>query len=208
MGFWLFGFLSVAPAVLKLNMKKMRRNLPPCRSIRGRGTNIAALLFFFLFLDNLLRRAEGQGWKGFWPCSERFEVVVLFGMLSLVAQLCTGRELSAASIESTPETMTVTFDFSRTHDSFDHGDFFFNQSGDAPTDTRFRSDAKTAVNFQVFPSLTFAPTYEFFYCANKVQQHWFWENQASIQMKVRFDFWNRRHPLDQFKYKAPASPSK
>ena len=49
------------------------------------GYNIAALLFFFLFLDNLLRRAEGQGWKGFWPCSGRFEVVVLFGMLSLVA---------------------------------------------------------------------------------------------------------------------------
>ena len=49
------------------------------------GYNIAALLFFFLFLDNLMRRAEGQGWKGFWPCSGRFEVVVLFGMLSLVA---------------------------------------------------------------------------------------------------------------------------
>src|SRR6266700_871932 len=50
------------------------------------GYNIAALLFFFLFLDNLLRRVEGQGWKGFWPCSGRLEVVVLFGMLSLVAQ--------------------------------------------------------------------------------------------------------------------------
>jgi hypothetical protein len=31
------------------------------------GYNIAALLFFFLFSDNLLRRIEGQGWKGFWP---------------------------------------------------------------------------------------------------------------------------------------------
>ncbi|PYT64552.1 MAG: hypothetical protein DMG42_34575, partial [Acidobacteria bacterium] len=53
------------------------------------GYNLAALLFFFLFLDNLLRRAEGQGWKGFWLCSGRFEVVVqvvLFGMLTLVAQ--------------------------------------------------------------------------------------------------------------------------
>src|SRR6266571_3169485 len=51
------------------------------------GYNLAALLFFFLFLDNLLRRAEGQGWKGFWLCSGRFEVVVqvvLFGMLTLV----------------------------------------------------------------------------------------------------------------------------
>jgi len=51
------------------------------------GYSLTALLFFFLFLDNLLRRIEGQGWKGFWPCSGRFEVVVLFGMLSLVAQL-------------------------------------------------------------------------------------------------------------------------
>jgi len=50
------------------------------------GYNIAALLFCFLFLDNLLRRAEGQDWQGFWPCSGRFEAVVLFGMLSLAAQ--------------------------------------------------------------------------------------------------------------------------
>ena len=39
------------------------------------GYNIAALLFFFLFLDNLLRRVEGQAWKGFWLCSGRLEVV-------------------------------------------------------------------------------------------------------------------------------------
>ena len=50
------------------------------------GYNIAALFFFFLFLDNLLRRIEGGGWEGFWPCSGRLEVVVLFGTLSLVAQ--------------------------------------------------------------------------------------------------------------------------
>ena len=50
------------------------------------GYNIAALLFFFLFLDNLLRHVEGQGWKRFWPCSGRLEVVVMYGMFSLVAQ--------------------------------------------------------------------------------------------------------------------------
>ena len=48
--------------------------------------NIAALLFFFLFLDNLLRHIEGQGWKGFWLCSGRIEVVVLYVVLSLLAQ--------------------------------------------------------------------------------------------------------------------------
>jgi hypothetical protein len=51
------------------------------------GLQPSGALFFFLFLDNLLRRVEGQGWKGFWPRSGRFEVVVLFGMLSLVAPL-------------------------------------------------------------------------------------------------------------------------
>ena len=68
------------------------------------GYNLAALLFFFLFMDNLLRRVEGQGWKGFWPCSGRFEVVVLFGILSLVAQLVQCLGLSLASIKGTPET--------------------------------------------------------------------------------------------------------
>ena len=51
------------------------------------GYNIAGLLFFFLFLDNLFRHIEGQGWGGFWPCSGRVEVVVLYAVLSLLAQL-------------------------------------------------------------------------------------------------------------------------
>ncbi len=51
--------------------------------------NLAALLFFFLFLDNLLRRMEGGHWAGFWPCSGRMDALVLFGTLSLslVAQI-------------------------------------------------------------------------------------------------------------------------
>jgi hypothetical protein len=68
------------------------------------GYNIAALLFFFLFLDNLLRRIEGQGWRGFWPRSGRFEVVVLFGMLSLVAQFVYWSRIVSGLIKSTPET--------------------------------------------------------------------------------------------------------
>jgi hypothetical protein len=85
------------------------------------------------------------------------------------------------------------------------GDFFFNQHGDSQTDTRFRSDSITSFNFKVFPSLSFAPTYEFFYYANKVNTSWFWQGQASIQMKVRFDVWNRRHLGDELKYK-PSQP--
>jgi hypothetical protein len=35
------------------------------------GYNVAELLFFFLFFDNLFRHIEGQGWGGFRPCSGR-----------------------------------------------------------------------------------------------------------------------------------------
>ncbi len=124
MGFWVFGFLSVVLAVLKLTVagywswwrvmlpflaffrhnavylagflcfcwlkqEEDEEELTTVQKHSREGYNLAALLFFFLFLDNLLRRAEGQGWKGFWLCSGRFEVVVqvvLFGMLTLVAQ--------------------------------------------------------------------------------------------------------------------------
>jgi hypothetical protein len=51
------------------------------------GYAIAALLFFSLFADNLLRLIEGRGWKGFWPCSGKYGVVVLHTTLSLLAQL-------------------------------------------------------------------------------------------------------------------------
>jgi hypothetical protein len=86
----------------------------------------------------------------------------------------------------------------------EQGDFFFNQHGDSTTDTRFRSDTKSELDFQVFPSLLFAPTYEFYYYANKVRQDWYWQGQASIQMKLRFDFWNTYRVMDQLKYKIPS----
>jgi hypothetical protein len=119
-GFWMFGFLSVVLAVLKLTVAaywSWWRVMLPLLAFLGHnalyilagllsfrwlkheeeesttaekhsreGYNIAALLLFFLFLDNLLRRVEGEGWNGFWPCSGRFEVVILYGVLSLLAQ--------------------------------------------------------------------------------------------------------------------------
>src|SRR2546426_4976316 len=65
----------------------------------------------------------------FWPCSGRFEVVVLCGMLSLVAQLVYwSRIVSGLNQEHAqilkhlrPETMTVSFEeFSPTNDFFDY----------------------------------------------------------------------------------------
>lgn len=52
------------------------------------GYNLAGLLFFFLFLDNLFRHIEGgTRLGGFWPCSGRVEMVALYVVLSLLAQL-------------------------------------------------------------------------------------------------------------------------
>ena len=118
-GFWIFGFLSVVLAVLKLTVVaywSWWRVMLPLLAFLGHnalyiltaficfrwlkddeqestsedehsryGYNIAALFFFFLFLDNLLRRQEGQGWGGFWPCSGELDVVVLYFLLSLLA---------------------------------------------------------------------------------------------------------------------------
>jgi hypothetical protein len=97
-GFWIFGFLSVVLAVLKLTGGGVLVVVEGDAAIAGisgpqravysdrlymlplvkddeeestsadehsrYGYNIAALFFFFLFLDNLLRREEGQGWGG------------------------------------------------------------------------------------------------------------------------------------------------
>jgi hypothetical protein len=120
MGFWVFGFLSVVLAVLKLTVAgywSWWRVMLPLLAFLGHnilyvlsgllcfcwlkhggeeetttvekhsrdGYIFAALLFSFLFLDNLLRHIEGQGWNGFWPCSATFEVIVMYATLSILA---------------------------------------------------------------------------------------------------------------------------
>jgi hypothetical protein len=49
---------------------------------------LAALVCFVIFADNVLRRIEGSGetiW--FWVSSGRWELIFVFGILSLVLQL-------------------------------------------------------------------------------------------------------------------------
>jgi hypothetical protein len=50
------------------------------------GYRFGAMLFSLIFLDNLLRWIEGSGDSNwFWLCSGKLEILVLFGVLSLVA---------------------------------------------------------------------------------------------------------------------------
>jgi len=64
--------------------------------------------------------------------------------------------------------------------SDEDGDYSFNNHNDNPIATRFRSDIDNALNVEVWPSLSFAPTYGIFVYSNWVQGIWFWQGQASL----------------------------
>jgi hypothetical protein len=52
------------------------------------GYQVAALVCFVVFADNVLRRMEGQQATMFlWVSSGRWETIVVFGMLSVIMQL-------------------------------------------------------------------------------------------------------------------------
>ena len=52
------------------------------------GYQVAALVCFVVFADNVLRRMEGQQEAMFlWVSSGRWETIVVFGMLSVIMQL-------------------------------------------------------------------------------------------------------------------------
>ena len=54
----------------------------------GYGYQVAALVCFVVFADNVLRRMEGQQEQLFlWVSSGRWETIVVFGMLSVIMQL-------------------------------------------------------------------------------------------------------------------------
>ena len=54
----------------------------------GHGYQIAALVCFVVFADNVLRRIEGQEESMFlWVSSGRWELIVVSGMLSVLLQL-------------------------------------------------------------------------------------------------------------------------
>jgi hypothetical protein len=54
----------------------------------GYGYQVAALVCFVVFADNVLRRMEGQQeTMFFWVSSGRWETIVVFGMLSVIMQL-------------------------------------------------------------------------------------------------------------------------
>ena len=58
------------------------------RDDRLYGYQLVAMLCFLIFADNVVRRIEGSGATAwFWLSSGRWELLVAFGVLSVVCQL-------------------------------------------------------------------------------------------------------------------------
>ena len=77
----LSGFLSLMTAQQKKQPTIRKEHV-------GYGYQVAALMCFVVFADNVLRRMEGQQETIFlWVSSGRWETIVVFGMLSVIMQL-------------------------------------------------------------------------------------------------------------------------
>ena len=62
------------------------------------GYQLAALFCFAVFADNVLRRIEGAGQTaGFWLTSGRWELIVVFSVLSVALQLLFWSEVAPAA---------------------------------------------------------------------------------------------------------------
>lgn len=86
----------------------------------------------------------------------------------------------------------------------DQGEFYFNNSGDNSTDTRVQNLTTAKYSFQIWPSLSFAPTYQIFLYENKQAYKSLWQQQAMIMLDFKFDWTSRRIGRSQVRYKAPS----
>ena len=85
------------------------------------------------------------------------------------------------------------------------GDFFFNNAGDNSTDTRLRHLLTDKVSFQVFPNLSFSPTYQVLFYENKIDHRLLWQQQAMITADFSFSLTNLLVHKTQLEYQRPPS---
>lgn len=88
----------------------------------------------------------------------------------------------------------------------DTSDFFFLSRGDNSANTRYRHDLVNTLKFNIFPNLSFEPTYRIFLYENKLEYRSLFQQQYMIRINYAFDLSNW-HERDQgFEYKKPSSP--
>lgn len=82
------------------------------------------------------------------------------------------------------------------------GEVYFNNAGDNSTDTRLRHLTTAKYSFQVWPSLSFAPTYQIFLYENKQAYKSLWQQQAMLTINFNFDWTSKRIAASQLRYEA------
>jgi len=83
------------------------------------------------------------------------------------------------------------------------GEFYFNNSGDNSTDTRIQHLTTAKYLFQVWPSLSFAPTYQIFLYENKQAYKSLWQQQAMLTINFNFSLTSDRIKGSQIEYQPP-----
>jgi hypothetical protein len=100
--------------------------------------------------------------------------------------------------------LTVPFDPKISFVFQDTSDYFFLSRGDNSADTRFRHQLVNTMKFNVFPNLSFEPTYSVFFYENKLDYHFLLQQQLSVKINYSFDWSNWHERKQQFRYKKPS----
>jgi len=87
------------------------------------------------------------------------------------------------------------------------GEFYFNNAGDNSTDTRLQHLVTAKYSFQVWPSLSFSPTYQLFLYENKQAYMTLWQQQAMLTINFNFNWTSRRIAASQLQYQPNPSAS-
>jgi len=99
-----------------------------------------------------------------------------------------------------PVYPTISYSFQ------DTSDYFFLSNGDNSADTRFRHQLINTVKFNVFPNLSFEPTYTVFLYENKLDYHFLFQQQLAVKINYSPDWSNWHEFWQQMRYKKPAGP--
>lgn len=97
-----------------------------------------------------------------------------------------------------PMHPNVSYNFQET------SDYFFLSHGDNSADTRFRHQLVHTLKLNVFPNLSFEPTYTIFLYENKLDYHFLFQQQYSVKINYSFDCSNWHECRNEFRYKKPS----
>jgi hypothetical protein len=83
----------------------------------------------------------------------------------------------------------------------DQGEFFFTDSRDNTTDTRFINRLTNSFSVPVFGNLALKPEFDVFFFTNQIEKHFYWEYRTQISLDYTFDWYRGNGFWTAMKYK-------